>query len=390
MHSTPSFTPPARALIVGAAFVIVIAGLHLAASVVAPFLLAVFIAVIATPPLRWLTNRGWSKWAALLIVGFVLADIGSLLALISTGALDGFRESLPSYQERLTLLSNEFHTWMQRLGMEPAGIESPSMFDPAKTVAMVRSLITSVGGLFSSGVLILLTVIFILAEASSLPAKMQAAFNTTEDTDARIKLVFDSINQYMVIKSLTSLATALLVWIWLWLLGIDFAILWGILAFLFNFVPFLGSVLMAIPAVLLALVQTDIPTTLLVALGYLVINTVIGSILEPRIMGRGLGISTLAVFLSLLFWGLVLGTVGVFLSVPLTMAIKVALDSSPYTRPIAILLGPEIEESSKPAADEGAKDPAVADRLRQISGLLQQRFQPLMQRFSDWRDSRRH
>lgn len=385
MTSTYSFTPPARALIVGAAFVIVIAGLHLAASVVAPFLLAVFIAVIATPPLRWLTNHGWSKWAALFIVGFVLADIGSLLALVSTGALDGFRESLPSYQERLTLLSQEFHGWMQRLGLEPEGVESPSMLDPAKTVAMIRSFLASVGGLFSSGVLILLTVIFILAEASSLPAKMRAAFDTTEETDARIALIFDSINRYMVIKSLTSLATALSVWVWLWFLGIDFAILWGIIAFLLNFVPFLGSFLMAVPAVLLALVQTDIPTTLLVALGYLVINTVIGSILEPRIMGRGLGISTLAVFLSLLFWGLVLGTVGVFLSVPLTMAIKVALDASPYTRPIAILLGPEIEDPNETAADAGAKDRAESAFQRRIDAL----WQWSVQRFSGWRDSER-
>lgn len=150
-----------------------------------------------------------------------------------------------------------------------------------------------------------------------------------------------------MIKSLASLATALCIWVWLWVFGIDFAVLWAILAFLLNFIPFVGAILMTIPAVLLALVQTDLLTMLLVALGYLVANTVIGSILEPRIMGRGLGISTLAVFLSLLFWGWVLGTVGVFLAVPLTMALIVALESSPQTRPIAILLGPEVTEQSE-------------------------------------------
>ena len=246
----------------------------------------------------------------------------------------------------------------------------PPMLDPAKTIGMARSLVASLGGIFSSGVLVLLTVIFILAEAPTLPAKMRAAFHYTESTEARINQVFDSINQYMVIKAMTSAATAVLIWLWLWFLGIDFAILWGILAFFFNFVPFLGSVLMAVPAVLLALVQTDIPTTLMVVLGYLVVNTVIGSFLEPRIMGRGLGISTLAVFLSLLFWGLVLGTVGVFLSVPLTMAIKVALESSPYTRPIAILLGPEIEES--PASSDGAGSDPANPPTDQRQGLLGQ------------------
>lgn len=156
----------------------------------------------------------------------------------------------------------------------------------------------------------------------------------------------------MVIKSLTSLATALCVWFWLWFLSIDFAVLWAMLAFFLNFIPFVGAILMMIPAVLLALVTTDFQTTLLVVVGYLTINTLIGSILEPRIMGRGLGISTLAVFLSLLFWGWVLGTVGVFLSVPLTMALIIALDASPQTRPIAILLGPEVVQKPEEPEEE--------------------------------------
>jgi predicted PurR-regulated permease PerM len=121
-------------------------------------------------------------------------------------------------------------------------------------------------------------------------------------------------------------------------------------SFLLNFIPFVGAFLMTIPAVLMAIVQTDLPTTLLVALGYLVANTVIGSILGPRIMGHGLGISALAVFLSLLFWGWVLGTVDVFLAVPLTMALIVALEASPQTRPIAILLGPAVTQ--KPETEE--------------------------------------
>jgi predicted PurR-regulated permease PerM len=132
------------------------------------------------------------------------------------------------------------------------------------------------------------------------------------------------------------------------MLAIDYAALWAILAFLLNFIPFIGGLLMAVPALLLALVQADLQVTLIVALGYLIVNTVIGSILEPRIMGRGLGISTLVVFLSLLFWGWVLGTVGVFLSVPLTMVLLIALDSRPQTRPFAILLGPEVAETAAP------------------------------------------
>ena len=148
----------------------------------------------------------------------------------------------------------------------------------------------------------------------------------------------------MRIKSLTSLGTAACVWLLLTFMGIDFAILWALLAFFFNFVPVVGNVLMMIPAVLLALVQGGVGTAITVAIGYLVINTVIGNVLEPRIMGKGLGVSTLAVFVSLLFWGWLFGTVGMFLAVPLTAAVVIALDASPYTRPLAILLGPDITE----------------------------------------------
>jgi AI-2 transport protein TqsA len=125
---------------------------------------------------------------------------------------------------------------------------------------------------------------------------------------------------------------------------VDYAVLWALIAFLLNFVPTIGSILAAFPAVLLALVQIDVQAALLVAIGYLVVNTLIGSILEPKIMGYGLGLSTLVVFVSLVFWGWVLGPVGMFLSVPLTMSLKIALDANPQTRPIAIMLGPEIRE----------------------------------------------
>ena len=211
----------------------------------------------------------------------------------------------------------------------------------------MRAVLANVGGVFASGLLILLVVLFMLFEAVGLPAKIEAAFNPSEETRARLVRLIAAINRYMLLKSLTSLATALLVWVWLWFMGIDFAILLAVLAFFLNFVPFVGSVMMAIPALLLALLQFGVPSLLLVAVGYLVINVAIGSILEPRIMGRGLGISALAVLLFLLFWGWVFGPVGVFLAVPLTMALMIALEASPQTRHLAILLGPNREPEAR-------------------------------------------
>ena len=358
MSNDHAFTSPERTLLTAAALVIVIAGVHAAQSVVGPFLLAVFIAVVATPLLRWLQRFGWPTWVGVLLVAFVILDVGGVLVLLGSGAVEGFRDSLPGYQERLGLLIAQFADWLEELGLKGSREAVPDLFSPAEVIGLTRAVLAGLSGIAAEGLLILLTVVFILLEAPTLPAKLRVALNTTAHADGRFQQLFSSINRYMVIKTATSLGTAALVLALLTLLGIDFAILWAILAFFVNFVPFVGSVLMAIPALLVALVQTDLQTTLLVALGYLVINIGIGSYLEPRIMGRGLGVSTLAVFLALLFWGLVLGTVGVFLAVPLTMAMKIALESSPQTRPIAVMLGPAIAEARE---GTGAVDSAPAD-----------------------------
>lgn len=348
MKPLAGFSPPARALIVAAAIAILLLSLQAAKSVVAPVLLAVFIAVVIAPPLRWIQRKGVPKWIAVALVAFVLLDVGSLLALIATGALEGFRDTLPSYQERLTLLNEQLGLWLEDMGIAKAKEAVTDIFDMALVGSLVRLALSNVGALFANGLLVLLAVVFMLLEAPSLWMKLQTLFRHGEESEARLRRVLDALTRYMVIKTGTSVATALFIWVWLSLLGIDFAVLWAILAFLLNFLPFVGTVLMAVPAVLMTLVQADLPTTLLVALGYLVANTLIGSVLEPRIMGRGLGISPLAVLLSLLLWSWVLGTVGAFLSVPLTMVLMIAFEANPQTRPVALLLGPKITPTESP------------------------------------------
>lgn len=346
-NALSGFSPPARGLLVAGALALVIGLMKIAAPILVPLLLAVFIAIIATPALKWMRQRGVPKWGALAVIIFVLLDVGSLLALVTTGALEGFRDSLPTYQERFLLLSDRLGGWMEGVGVGGSREAIPDLLDPNKVAVAVRYLLSNASGFFAAGLLVLLAVVFILLEANTLPAKLKAAFRMTEAGDARMKRLLDSIKRYMLIKSLTSLGTALCVWLWLWFLGIDFAILWAVMAFFLNFIPVVGNIVMMIPATLLALVQVDVSTAIWVAIGYLVINTVIGNVLEPRIMGKGLGISTLAVFVALLFWGWMFGTVGMFLAVPLTAALIIALDASPHTRPIAILLGPAIEPETE-------------------------------------------
>ncbi|MBK8640080.1 MAG: AI-2E family transporter [Chromatiaceae bacterium] len=344
------FGAPARGLVVAAAIAILVAATRLAAPILAPMLLAIFIAIILTPLLRWMGRYRVPKWISLPLILFLLMDLGSILLLMTTGALEGLRDNLPGYQERFLLLGSQMGAWLEEMGIEGSSAALPDIFDPAEAMRGVRFLLSNVGNLAATGVLVLMAVIFLLMETATLPEKLKMAFDITPGGEARLRGLLSSINRYMIIKSLTSLTTAILVGLWLWLLGLDFIVVWVVLAFLLNFVPFVGSVLMAIPTLLFALVNHDIGTVLWVAIAYLAVNILIGNILEPRIMGRGLGISTFVVFVSLLFWGWVLGTIGVFLSVPLTMALMTALEASPQTRPIAILMGPPVQATAEAAA----------------------------------------
>lgn len=160
----------------------------------------------------------------------------------------------------------------------------------------------------------------------------------------QIDRFLQSVNQYMVIKTLVSLATGIIVGVGLTIIGVDYAMLWAVIAFLFNYIPNIGSIIAAIPAVLLAFIQLGPAAAGGTALLYVGANMVMGNMIEPKFMGRGLGLSTLVVFLSLIFWGWLLGSVGMLLSVPLTMVVKIALESSKSGNWLAILLSDDVED----------------------------------------------
>ena len=342
-------------LITAAAFVIVVAGMRAAESILVPFLIAVFVAVICMPSLSWLQKKGIPKALAMLIVIVGIAIIGMLMAALIGTSLDDFSRDLPGYQALLQEKAQSLVSWLRESGVSIPENWISDAFNPGAAMNFAAGLLSKLGNVFTNAFLILLTVIFILLEASSVPVKLRIISDNPESSGAHFDKFIKNVNRYMAIKTLTSLGTGVAVAIWLIILGVDYPLLWGVLAFLLNFVPSIGSIIAAVPAVLLALIQLGIGTALWAGLGYLVVNVLIGSIIEPRIMGRGLGLSTLVVFLSLVFWGWVLGPVGMLLSVPLTMTLKIALDSREDTRRIAVLLG---SEASAEAALNAVSDMA--------------------------------
>jgi len=266
--------------------------------------------------------------------------IGTLGVYVAS-SVDEFSKQLPSYQHNLKQQTASMLQWLEAHGMQQAvNLDTLKELDASKAMKFVGGLIASLGTVFADMFLIQLTVIFLLFEGYVLPRKIQLAFGSSSFNHHSIAII-NSINQYLAIKAVTSLVTGLLITLWLSVLGVDFPILWGVIAFMLNFVPTIGSIIAAIPTMLLTLVQLGVDSSLFVALGYLLVNMIVGNVWEPRIMGKGLGLSTLVVFLSLTFWGWVFGSVGMLLSVPFTMIAKIILEQNPDTRWIAIFLGSE-------------------------------------------------
>ena len=336
-----SFSAGSRFLILTAAFVIVIAGMKAAAPILIPFLLSVFIAIISAPSMFYLQQKGLPTALALSVVISVVVVLLLLLAMLIGSSVDDFRQSMPVYQAGLQEQLQPLMSLMAKVGLNLSMDKVQAYFDPSVVMKLVANTLSGLGGVLTNGFLILLTVAFILTEASSFPSKLHKVLDRPDHSLEGFDHFLDTVKRYMAIKTWLSLATGTVVWLLLWLIGVDYPLLWGILAFLLNYVPNIGSIIAAIPAVLLTLIQLGWGFAIVVMLLYIVINVVIGNVIEPRLMGSGLGLSTLVVFLSLIFWGWVLGPVGMLLSIPLTMTVKIAMDNNEETRWIAVLLDSE-------------------------------------------------
>ncbi|RLB60440.1 MAG: hypothetical protein DRI90_13730 [Deltaproteobacteria bacterium] len=343
-----------------AALCIVVAGMKEAQSVLVPIMVAVMLAIICSPAVRWLGQRRIpNALAVLAVVGLMMAVLAGFGALVG-GSVSSFRESIPAYQERLGTMIHDLFAWLHSKGVKVETQRLLEVVEPGnaakKAMEFVGSSMNALASALSNTVLVVLTMVLILMEGSTVPAKLRALSGDPSGDITQYRRIATEVQSYLAIKTVLSLATGVIIGIWAAILGVDFALLWGLLAFLLNYIPNIGSILAAIPAMLLALIQLGIGPSLALGGGYVVVNMVLGNVVEPMWMGRKLGLSTTVVFLSLVVWGWVWGPVGMLLSVPLTMVIKIMLENSKEWSFVATLL--DSGQAPEPEAPESDSEPA--------------------------------
>jgi AI-2 transport protein TqsA len=333
-----ALSPAPRVLIIAAALVVIIAGMRAAAPILLPFALALFLAILSLPLLRWLVDRRVPF--AISLVATIFANIlvvGALIFVVSR-ALTEFVNALPRYIVLVEAQLDNLLIRLQDRGLDTTYWDATELLNPAAVLDIARGTLGAVASVLSMTVLVLIILIFILAEASGFGIKMRAALGQADADLSRFTRLTHEVQRFLGIKTLTSLVTCSVIGVWTWFMGLDFPLLWGLLAFLLNYIPSVGSILAAIPAVGLAMLQYDLSRGVIVAGGYLAVNIVIGNLIEPNVMGRRLGLSALVVVLSLIFWGFIFGPIGMFLSVPLTVIVKITLENTNDFRWVAVLL----------------------------------------------------
>lgn len=321
--------------------IIALTALKEARQIVNMILLAMLLTSISLAPIAWMRKKGVNSTVAILIIIVTLLGLVGLMGLVIGSSANNFVERMPFYQQKFNVVWSGLTDWLANYGLDPV-----DEINPGKLLPIAGSFFASFGNVVGESVIVFIFFIFMIFEAETFDKKIKYI---SPKSSERTQISAKNLRKYFGIKTLTSLATGICVTIALFIIGVDFPVLWGFLAFILNFIPSIGSFIAAIPALILSFVLIGPFGVLITGITYLVINTVIGSIIEPQLMGKNLGISPLIVFVSMIFFGYILGPIGMLIATPLIIVIKIILDSRPVTRNLGIMLGDgsDLGEDSK-------------------------------------------
>lgn len=348
-----------RVLLSLACVIIIIAGLKLAAGICVPVAMGLFLGVLSMPILNFFDTRCRMP-RPLAVISTILIDLlllGGIVYVLS-GVIPELQRRGPEYAQRLQKQAIEysqqidtqlekFESWGTHFGIDTKEGSIPTFqemvreyWNTDRMLGLINStsLVERFTSLASQSFFVVILMIFVLAESKRYSEKVRGVLDEHGPDLSRFQRSTVDIQHYLLLKAAVSLLTGILAWISCLVIGVEFALLWGVVAFLLNFIPVIGSIVAALPPVIVALVMQGFWPAAIVLICYLGINICIGNFLEPKLLGDSFGISTIVVILSVLVWGFIWGAAGMFLAVPLTMMVKVWLDNTPELRWISVLI----------------------------------------------------
>ena len=330
-----------RGLFAVAALVLVIAGLREASAILVPVVFAGFITVLLAPVVSLLRRYRMPVAVAIPLVIAALIALVFLVGSFVGSSLNAFAVATPRYQQKVLDIVSSLTSWLSQHHVRTNVPKLMASVDAGKVLAIVGDALTQLASMVSYTILVLLMVVFLLFDVADLPARLRLALRRPEEELERVRHVASEIKHYIVLKTYLCLTTSTVTLIVLYVMGVDFAPLWALLALILGYVPNIGPFVASAPPVLLALLQKG-PGNMMIVLGLLAtLHTVVGNVIEPQLLGRRLGLSSFVVFVSLIVWGWIWGAGGMLLSVPLTMTIKILLENSRDWRWLAVLMGSE-------------------------------------------------
>lgn len=327
-------------LLMGAASVVIlVAGLKQMAALLSPILLSLFIVLVSNPIMIWLHRRGLPAWLAYLLVVLGVITVGFIFILFFAVSVSQLTNALPTYQDLIEARIAGFEQWLVQYDYQIEDIFKLNWFNPENIFKTLLAFVGALLGTVSDMGLTLLVFIYMLASAAGFSARLRQGLMDNNPLLQRFSDFAHSTSTYLLIKSWLGSITALLQVVLMFILGIDFAILWGVLSFLFNFVPNIGFYIAMIPPIIISLIKFGLGKTLVLIVGYTVINNLFDILVAPRYLGEGLDLSTLVTFLAVVFWAWVLGPIGAFMALPLTVMVKkLVLESFSDTQLLAKLM----------------------------------------------------
>src|SRR5215210_3834802 len=358
----PSFL---RVVLVLAALVVVFVGMRLAAPILNPIFFAVVLALLFSPIYAWLRRRRVPTPLALVImlVGLTVLflGIGGILGV----SIARFSGEIGSYTGKLNGQLDNIQSLTKSLGISKADLHKA--LSPSALTGAIGAILSGVADFLSNLFLILIIVLFLLAEGPAMMNRLRVSTGEDHPQVARLAVFGRSVIRQLGLRAIVNLATATGVVLLLLVLRVDFPLMWGILAFFLSFIPWIGLPLAVAPAVVLALAEHGVTSAVLVIVGVIVINILAENALSPMLMGRGLSISPTVLFLGFIFWAWLLGGPGAFLAAPLTIFLVLMLETFPETRWLASVMGISGPDPDVPPHEEEEEVASVPNERHRTS-----------------------